>query len=1264
MDSLKSKKSKFSRFNNPPQKNSKDSTPPDPKKENDKNPIFKLALNKIFRNPSKKVESPQSTDSTPIPQSSPNSRSSPELEEIKHSELDFSIVYKKYPQEINNISHSVKFNSPKNIKPNDSSDKTMVENSSTKTCTNQPSYPESLSKVNSNQSLTMCPLDNNISSGPEVISYYPKSSKKSTNYKTSKPTNLPGLQVKNQNSKNIAESENSVVFLKKTSSEPIVNSDNKVYSLPTTPIVNSKSEEDFNVSQLKKSRSLHKHVLKNSPSTTINPINRDLNSKSRTTDSFDLLQADFPENSIYYSHRDNNIIHSGVTHQAKNLPSNVNDNTHNKKDKDTRFLNRSFTIQQIPKHERYKNTDVIMIKNADGDEQTIKTILGNNRKLSESILNKSSEKILSSPAEIKSQGSSELDKNNQDVYIYDPTTKTFIVNTPNNSETNRFDATASARNISSPSTKDLQNNVSTYINSAIVSENSSQNEDNFSTKNVPNSKESTPSSKHKKSTELDNKKSSNYSETLNVLEKIDTNLLVKEIKSEDKPNSPLNTRSSENKTKANSDTKLSMNMSSSREANKKANTMRFHAARELVDTEKSFSENLYTIKKVWMDPVFASANAPKPIIPYQAARVIFDDIDVLYSHSTRFYKDLLGELTFYDSSVKINQDLSNLNIGQHFRSSERNWHSFISYVENYGSAVQYLNQLAEYKPFVKYQETTISQKRTGRQSLKDLLMLPIQRVMRYSLLIKNLLRHTPVNCNDHIELCRAIKLVNQLASVVNEARRRQEEFQHTLEVYKTIDNCPVIPTTTDSKFIGEHILHELVSRLPTRILIFSDYLIVTRLSPNSKSLNHNNSNAHTISNSHSYNYGSNSGTNSSTAANASISTNTTSSQTGHGSTGNSLIYGTVSGITGTLGNNNSENREHWVFYSYAPLHQAEVQNADEKADTLVTVLALNRYKPPTNTRRRSMSVTSILNSKLSISDSNPHSARASNESTLKNNTSINDTESSCIDLDLKANFSKKILGKDIKENQQSKTLANNFSKLSMSSTLKTNKTDLNSSKNETQGSNNQQIDSAFNENKTDEDFTQGKYKDSVVSNYSLRSTTSGNAFDKPVNNPPVNFFAALDQTFIPPPPLRTHVLVLQHKNSELRRFFVKSLKEAKVNSLNKIEEPAPKSIFKKASFIKQSDGTNNLFRPMYSNIYNNGTNTKDQQSISANDMGSIKRSGSHHFKSMKDINEKYNTLFGILSEEGVSSQEERDEEIYSDEYESSGEYDSENSFES
>ncbi|KAJ2553359.1 hypothetical protein EV175_002971, partial [Coemansia sp. RSA 1933] len=334
--------------------------------------------------------------------------------------------------------------------------------------------------------------------------------------------------------------------------------------------------------------------------------------------------------------------------------------------------------------------------------------------------------------------------------------------------------------------------------------------------------------------------------------------------------------------------------------------MRLHAARELVMTEKNFVDNLFVIKKVWMEPVFSSANSPKPIIPYQAARIIFFGITALHSHASQFYRDMdyaLGSFERGQQRASGNEFDDGVRIGALFSTRDRHWGDFIAFVRNYGAAVNSLKQLQDYKPYLRYHEECMQQKRTNRQSLKDLLMLPIQRITRYTLLLKNVLKHTPAMHGDHIDLCRAVKNATNFASIVNECRRKQEEVHRLIEIFRTIERCPPLPHSESRSFISEYFVRELISRLPTRLLLFSDMLVVAQTSAQAK--------------------------------------------------------------TDDAGN--IDPMAQWAYYGCAFLDDIEIQNADETTSTLITILSLNRrsassLEQPESTRHSLPSSTSAPSS--------------------------------------------------------------------------------------------------------------------------------------------------------------------------------------------------------------------------------------------------------------------------------------------------------------
>lgn len=74
-------------------------------------------------------------------------------------------------------------------------------------------------------------------------------------------------------------------------------------------------------------------------------------------------------------------------------------------------------------------------------------------------------------------------------------------------------------------------------------------------------------------------------------------------------------------------------------------------------------------------------------------------------------------------------------------------------------------ELSEFQRFV--QNCAGGKEMTGRFSLADLLILPIQRVTRYCLLLKDLKRHTNTDHEDYVGLVHALEQLHTLAMATN-----------------------------------------------------------------------------------------------------------------------------------------------------------------------------------------------------------------------------------------------------------------------------------------------------------------------------------------------------------------------------------------------------------------------------------------------------------------------------------------------------------------
>ena len=115
-------------------------------------------------------------------------------------------------------------------------------------------------------------------------------------------------------------------------------------------------------------------------------------------------------------------------------------------------------------------------------------------------------------------------------------------------------------------------------------------------------------------------------------------------------------------------------------------------------------------------------------------------------------------------------------------------------MDNYSLAKSALRRNEERSPAYRtFVQDRVSISESRRQNLADHFILPIQRVTRYTLLLQDLLRHTDSDHADYPDLEQSCQLMKDLASKINEVKRKEETFTKLFEIQKEVENCPVIP---------------------------------------------------------------------------------------------------------------------------------------------------------------------------------------------------------------------------------------------------------------------------------------------------------------------------------------------------------------------------------------------------------------------------------------------------------------------------------------
>ncbi|GAM20425.1 hypothetical protein SAMD00019534_036000, partial [Acytostelium subglobosum LB1] len=100
---------------------------------------------------------------------------------------------------------------------------------------------------------------------------------------------------------------------------------------------------------------------------------------------------------------------------------------------------------------------------------------------------------------------------------------------------------------------------------------------------------------------------------------------------------------------------------------------------------------------------------------------------------------------------------------------------YIAYVNQYNRSLNSINEFAKYPALSEYMAATFQ--RTNQQ-LRDLIIIPVQRIPRYVLLLEEMVRVTELTHPDRAQLALSLTKMQAIADHVNEKRRDFENVQH------------------------------------------------------------------------------------------------------------------------------------------------------------------------------------------------------------------------------------------------------------------------------------------------------------------------------------------------------------------------------------------------------------------------------------------------------------------------------------------------------
>ncbi|XP_067995310.1 rho guanine nucleotide exchange factor 17 isoform X1 [Melanerpes formicivorus] len=262
--------------------------------------------------------------------------------------------------------------------------------------------------------------------------------------------------------------------------------------------------------------------------------------------------------------------------------------------------------------------------------------------------------------------------------------------------------------------------------------------------------------------------------------------------------------------------------------------MRKHVIMTLLDTEQSYVESLRTLMQGYMKPLKQPENSL--LCDPSLVDEIFDQIPELLEHHEQFLEQIHDCVQNWHEKQKVGDLLV-----QSF-SKDVLVNIYSAYIDNFLNAKDAVRIAKEARPaFMKFLEQSMRENKE-KQALSDLMIKPVQRIPRYELLVKDLLKHTPEDHPDHPFLIDAQRNIKQVAERINKGMKSAEELERNTRIVQEIESH--IEGMEDlqaplRKFLRQEMVVEVKAvggKKERSFFLFTDLLVCTTLKRKSGSL--------------------------------------------------------------------------------------------------------------------------------------------------------------------------------------------------------------------------------------------------------------------------------------------------------------------------------------------------------------------------------------------------------------------------------------------
>lgn len=255
--------------------------------------------------------------------------------------------------------------------------------------------------------------------------------------------------------------------------------------------------------------------------------------------------------------------------------------------------------------------------------------------------------------------------------------------------------------------------------------------------------------------------------------------------------------------------------------------MRFNHFMDLYGTESNYVGILHTIVSLFQKPLEDMADTNDALLNKLEVQAIFNNFSPIHE----VHLDMLKRFGELQSNWSENCLIGKI-ILDHREALIKAYPPYVNFFEQMKEMLLQCDaQNPRFHAFLKINQ---AKPECGRQTLQDLMIRPVQRLPSMSLLISDILKHTPKSNPDYKELEHALKAIKEVMTHINEDKRKTEGRLALFDIFNDIDHCPPDLVSSHRSFISKCEVTELTNCLsgrddPLMIFLFTDYIEICKI---------------------------------------------------------------------------------------------------------------------------------------------------------------------------------------------------------------------------------------------------------------------------------------------------------------------------------------------------------------------------------------------------------------------------------------------------